>query len=400
MDILRFPDGFEWATATAAHQIEGGNVGNDWWAFEHAPGTPCVESSADACDSWLRWGEDVAVLGELGFDSYRFSVEWSRLQPAPGEWSTAALDNYARLCDGLLAAGVRPTVTLHHFTNPSWIAALGGWTSADTPARLAEMASRVAERLGDVVGRFCTLNEPNVVAVMGYLLGVFPPGAVEDQAGHDTAVANLVAAHRLAVDAVRSAAPSAQVGLTVSMMDYQAAPGGEEQAARAEGSEDVFLDATEGDDFVGVQVYSRMVMGPGGWIGPQPGVRVIPTMGYEYWPEALGACVRRAWARTGGRTPVMVTENGIATTDDAERIRFVHAALRSVHDCLADGIGVTGYTYWSLLDNFEWAFGYTPTFGLVAVDRDTFVRTPKGSARWLSGVMAANAIPEALDPPR
>lgn len=352
-----------------------------------------MESSGDACDSWNRWDHDVAIVRELGFDSYRFSVEWSRIEPAPGEISIAALDHYARLCESLLAAGVRPTVTLHHFTTPKWLTDTGGWTSPESSQRFGDFAHRVAARLEGLAGRYCTLNEPNMVAAMGYLMGLFPPGAVTDQVGHDRAAANMVTAHRLGVDAVRSAASGVPVGITVSMMDYQVAEGGEAAAAEVEALEDAFLDATAGDDFIGVQTYSRMVMGPHGWIGPQRGVPVVETMGYERWPQALGACVRRAWARTGGQVPIMVTENGLATAHDVERISFVRDALQSVHECIRDGIDVRGYTYWSLLDNFEWTFGYEPKFGLVEVDRATFVRTPKPSARWLAGVIAANAVP-------
>ena len=397
MTKLSFPAGFEWSTATAAHQIEGGNTNNDWWAWEHAPGTPVAEPSGDACDSWLRWADDVALIRDLGAGNYRFSVEWSRLQPAPNEWSNAACDNYLRQCEALVGAGVRPTVTLHHFTTPLWATDNGGWTDPDIVARFAEFAHRTAERLGPYVDRFCTLNEPNVVAAMGYLMGLFPPGIASDRAAHDIAVANMVAAHRAAVDAVRAAAPGAAVGLTVNMADYQPAPGGEAHAANAEAMEDVFLDATDGDDFIGVQVYTRMVMGPSGWMGPQPGVPVVETMGYEYWPEALGACLRRTWARTGGRIPLLVTENGTAAEAGDDRIRFVHAALKSVLGCLSEGIDVHGYTYWSLLDNFEWAFGYGPKFGLVSVDRQTFERRPKPAYEWLAAVIDDNAIPDEVE---
>ncbi len=396
MNIGAFPTEFEWSTATAAHQIEGGNTNNDWWDWEHAPGTPVAEPSGDACNSWLQWTDDLDLIRGLGVRSYRFSVEWSRLEPAPGEWSNAACDHYLRQCEALVEAGIRPTVTLHHFTTPRWAVRNGGWTDPDIVGRFAEFTHRVAERLAPSVGRFCTLNEPNVVAAMGYLMGLFPPGVANDRASHDLAVTNMVAAHRAAVDAVRAAAPSAEVGLTVNMADYQTVPGGEAQAAEAEATENVFLDATDGDDFIGVQVYTRMLMGPDGWLGPQPGVPVVETMGYEYWPDALGACLRRTWARTGGRIPLLVTENGTASDGPGERTRFVHAALKSVLACLEDGVDVRGYTYWSLLDNYEWAFGYQPTFGLVHVDRTTFVRTPKDAYHWFAGVIAANNVPDQL----
>jgi beta-glucosidase len=167
-------------------------------------------------------------------------------------------------------------------------------------------------------------------------------------------------------------------------------PGGEEAlAARRAGWEDPFLEAARGDDFIGVQTYTRHRYGPEGTLAPEPGVP-LTTMGYEVWPEALGATIRRAAAATGA--PVLVTENGIATDDDRQRADFVRRALESVLDCLADGVDVRGYTYWSLLDNFEWAHGYRPTFGLVAVDRTTQVRTPKPSASWLGQVARSNAL--------
>ena len=168
------------------------------------------------------------------------------------------------------------------------------------------------------------------------------------------------------------------------MADYQPTDGGEaHRDAAALASEDVYLDATKGDDFVGIQTYTRMLMGPDGWIGPAPGVAVGP-MGYEIWPDALAATIRRAWDRTGGEVPILVTENGIATDDDAERIAFVHAALEGVMRCIEDGIDVIGYSYWSLLDNFEWAFGYRPRFGLVDVDR-VDLRAPAETLRSLDG---------------
>jgi len=158
--------------------------------------------------------------------------------------------------------------------------------------------------------------------------------------------------------------------------------------------EDRFLEAVDGDDFLGVQAYSRYRYGPDGMIGGEPGVETL-VMGYEYWPQALEASLRRAWEVSGGRVPLVVTENGIATEEDDQRIRYVRAALEGVQRCLADGIDVGGYTYWSLLDNFEWAFGYDPRFGLVEVDRTTFARTPKPSATWFGEVARANALPPA-----
>ena len=392
MAATDFPPGFVWGTATAAHQIEGGNVNNDWWDFEHAADTPCVESSGDACDSWHRWSEDVELVSSLGLGAYRFSVEWSRIEPAEGEWSKATLDHYRRVCARCHELGLSPVVTLNHFTVPRWLAAQGGWESDTAPERFARFCAAVAAHLGDLVGWACTLNEPNVVATMGYLLGVFPP-ALRDGGRRHVVNAQLCRAHRLGVEALRAGPGSFPVGLTLSMHDFQLQPGGEERLERIRRpTEDVFLEATGGDDFVGVQCYTRMRIGPDGVMAPEEGVPVT-QMGYEFWPRALEATVRRASEVTGG-IPVLVTENGIGTTDDTQRVAYVSEALAGVLRCLADGIDVRGYFYWSLLDNFEWVLGYGPRFGLTEVDPVTFERRPKPSAAWLGQIARANALPD------
>ena len=386
-----FPDGFSCGTATAAHQIEGGNTNNDWWAFEHTPGSGCAESSGDACDSYLRWEEDADLVAGLGLDNYRFSVEWSRIEPADGEFSRAAIEHYRRQCIGLRERGVDPVVTFHHFTTPLWLTAQGGWETGVAVERFGRCCTVVAEALGDVLTRACTLNEPNIVATMGWHAGMFPPGKTDIELSRAVG-GHLIDAHRLAVEAIRAAAPGVPVGLTLAMTDYQPTAGGEERLESIRHhAEDVFLDATEGDDFLGVQVYTRMLIGPDGWAGYEDGVPVL-DMGYEFYPASLGNCLRRAWSYTGGALPLRVTENGIGTMDDEQRIDYVRQALAGVLDAVADGIDVRGYTYWSLLDNFEWAFGYKPRFGIVSVDRETFARTAKPSAAWLASVAAANAL--------
>ena len=388
-----FPDGFGWGAASAAHQIEGGNSNNDWWAFEHTPGSGCTEPSGDACDAWLRWEEDADLLAGLGLDSYRFSVEWSRIEPADGEFSRAALAHYRRQCAGLRERGVDSVVTFHHFTTPRWLTERGGWETDLAVERFGRFCTVVAEALGDVMTRACTLNEPNIVATMGWHMGMFPPGK-SDVALSRAVAARLGDAHRVAVEAIRAAAPGVPVGLTLSMTDYQLAPGGEERLERMRHhSEDVFLDLIKGDDFLGVQVYTRMLIGPKGWAGYEEGVPVL-DMGYEFYPASLGNCLRRAWDYTGGTVPLLVTENGIGTTDDDQRIEYVRQALSGVLHALDDGVDVRGYTYWSLLDNFEWAMGYKRRFGLFSVDRDTFERRAKPSAAWLASVAAANALPD------
>lgn len=389
--MTRFPEGFQWGTATAAHQIEGGNVNNDWWDWEHDPASGCADSSGDACDSLHRWREDVDLVADLGLGAYRFSLEWSRVEPAEGEWSVAALDHYRRICAACRGRGVEPVVTFHHFTTPRWLAARGGWEAPDAPDRFARFVERAVAHLGDLVGRACTVNEPNVIGVMGYMLGAFPPGVKDDLTRHLAVNEAMVRAHRLAVDALRSGPGSFPVGLTLSMAEMVAGEGGEgaRDAAR-EILEDTFLRATAGDDFVGVQCYTRLRFGSDGQLlAPEQGVPVT-QMGYEYWPQVAEHTVRRAAAVTG--LPVLVTENGIGTDDDRQRIAYLAEALAGVLRCLDDGVDVRGYYAWSLLDNFEWSMGYGPKFGLVAVDRTTFERRPKASAFWFGDVARTNTL--------
>lgn len=409
MDVT-FPATFLWGTATAAHQVEGGNVYNDNWALEHAPGSPYADVSGDACDHYHRYPEDVAMLADLGFTMYRFSLEWSRIEPEDGEFSPAQLDHYRRMLAACHERGLTPMVTFHHFTSPRWLAAAGGWEARDTPEKFARFCERAVAHLGDLIPFACTLNEVN----LGPLLTALMPrmaaargeswyAAAARAVGSDPARFSpflyaltdrgretILAAHRRGAEAIKAGAPSCAVGMTLAMQDIQAGPGGEETAARMRRELfDAYLERTRGDDFVGVQTYSRMRFGPSGPLGPEEGVE--PTqMGYEFWPEALEATIRYASAATG--LPVVVTENGVATDDDARRIAYVERALRGVAACLRDGIDVRGYTYWSAMDNFEWAFGYRPTFGLIAVDRRTQARTVKPSARWLGNVARAGGF--------
>jgi beta-glucosidase len=386
----RFPEGFLWGTSTAAHQIEGGNVNNDWWVWEHTPGSGCAESSADACDSLHRWPDDVDLVAGMGLGAYRFSLEWSRIEPAEGEFSIAALDYYRRICAACRERDITPVVTFHHFTTPTWLSARGGWESEDAPDAFSRFCARAAEHIGDLIGWACTINELNLIGLTGYTTGSSPPGVKDDFVRHLAVNDMMARAHRCAVDAIRSGPGDFPVGLTLSMDEMVADPGGEEvlEAAR-EILEDRFLRATEGDDFIGVQCYSRLHFGPDGQAPNDP---EVPTtqMGYEYWPYGVEHCARRAAQVTG--LPVLLTESGIATNDDTERVAYLGEVLRGVKRALDDGVDIRGFFVWSLLDNFEWAHGYGPKFGLHSVDPLTFDRHAKPSASWYSSVARANAL--------
>ena len=389
---VTFPDGFLWGVAAAAHQIEGGNSNNDWWAFEHAPDTSCIEPSGDCTNSFHLYADDIALVRVHGFAAYRFSIEWSRIEPEDGEFSRAALDYYRRMIAECHEQGVQPVVTFHHFSNPRWVAALGGWESPETVDRFTRYCERAVAHLGDLITIGCTINEPNIVSMMGYLWGVFPPGKSGDFKAYTLANEHLVRAHRASYEVLKAGPGDFPVGLCVAMGDWWAPEGAEAGLERARRMhEGTFLEAARGDDFVGVQAYSRTRLDERGLpTGPEPGVDIVPSMEYEFWPRALEVAIRHAAEATGA--PIYVTENGLGHDDDTRRIAYVREALEGVGRCLADGIDVRGYFYWSLLDNFEWARGYVPRFGLVSVTRDTFERTPKPSAAWLGSVARANRL--------
>ncbi len=390
--MTKVPDGFVWGVAASAHQIEGGNWNNDWWAFEHQPGTPCVEVSGDCCDSLHRYAEDIALVRDLGFGSYRFSIEWSRIEPEDGEFSRAALDYYRRVLATCHEHRVAPAVSFHHFTTPRWMAVRGGWAEPEVVDKFARFCERAVAHLGDLITLGCTINEPNIVSLMGYVMARFPPG-LADFGLYARANDNLRAAHRRAYDALKSGPGDFPVGLCLAMSDWWSPPGAEQHLRNARGMhEDTFLEVAKGDDFIGVQAYTRTRIGLDGLpMELDADTPTVESMGYEYWPGALEAAIRHAVDVTGN--PVFVTENGIGVDDDTVRVAYVTEALQGLGRCLDDGLDVRGYTYWSLLDNFEWAEGYKPRFGLVAVDRQTFVRTPKPSAAWLGGIAASGELP-------
>ncbi|MBJ7261841.1 MAG: family 1 glycosylhydrolase [Acidimicrobiia bacterium] len=389
--MTRFPEKFLWGTATAAHQVEGGNTNNDWWEWEHAANTACVEVSGDACDHYWRYPQDLDILSELGFGAYRFSLEWSRIEPEEGEFSASQLDHYARVLDACHERNLLPVLTYHHFTTPLWATADGGWANPAIVDRFTRFCEHATERLGSRIGMACTINEPNVVTTIGYLMGAFPPGNTGDRDGFLRATENMVAAHRSSYEAIKAGPGDFPVGLTLSMSDWGAEEGYEDQIAKYRGEhEDIYLEAAQGNDFFGVQSYSRTRVGAKGVTGPEPGVEVLP-MGYEYWPTAAEASIRHAAEFLD--IPLYVTENGIGTNDDEKRKLYLHDSLTGIARTIDDGIDVRGFFQWSLLDNFEWAFGYQMRFGLVEVDRVTQKRTMKPSAYWLSEIIRSQQLP-------
>ncbi len=392
---FQLPAGFLWGASTAAHQIEGMNVNSDFWAFEHSGLLPqrFREVSGDACDSYHRWREDMDLLAELGFTDYRFSIEWARIEPARGEFSNAAIAHYSRMVEGAIERGLRPMLTLHHFTCPRWFDEQGGWDSEDAIELFGRFVEAAAPIFATNVMHICTINEPNMVAKFSTLRKALVRENKGEQSGDEAeemTTAVLIKAHRRAVDVIRRLAPHVKVGWSIAIANYHVLDGGEAKASEiASRSRDVFVHASASDDWIGVQAYTRVFVGPDGQLPVPEGAETTLT-GWEYYPPALGESIRTV-ARLLPETPIIVTENGIAQSDDTRRIAYTTGALMGLREALADGIDIRGYYHWSALDNYEWG-SYIPTFGLIAVDRKTFVRTPKPSAAWLGATGQSRTI--------
>jgi beta-glucosidase len=445
-DFPRLPEGFFFGAATASYQIEGahdadGRGPSIWDTYCREPGRVLNGDTGDvACDHYHRYREDVALLAGLGVDSYRFSIAWPRIQPeGTGPANAAGLDFYDRLVDELLDAGIAPAATLYHWDLPQALEDRGGWRVRETAERFAEYTGLVAARLGDRVDRWITLNEPFCTAFVGYAIGRHAPGAREGR-GVLAAAHHLLVGHGLAVRALRAAGAD-EVGITLNpdrLVPATAAPTDLMAVRRAETlHNEVWLDPLfagryplfeaqtwgemadgsyreDGDlavigeplDFVGVNYYRPTTVADAPYADPDPATRTAvdiraaetlrddvrrTTMGWPVVPESFTELLTDLVRRYPTLPPVIITENGSAEPDvvaesgqvhDADRVAYLRDHLAAVAAAIDAGVDVRGYYVWSLLDNFEWAYGYERRFGLVHVDYDTLQRLPKDSYRW------------------
>ncbi|MEV6841926.1 family 1 glycosylhydrolase [Actinoplanes sp. NPDC051411] len=387
--------GFLWGVATSGHQTEGGNTTSDTWFAEHVTPTAFREPSGPACDGFHRWRDDLDLVAGMGLSAYRFSVEWARVEPVEGEFAEAALDHYAAIVDRCLELGLAPVVTYNHMTAPHWFARRGGWLDPGSAEVFARYCGVLTDHIGQSIAYAVTLNEPNLPRLLSWA----PiPDAVRDleratldAAGRAAGVeryrlANvalpeefdaledgMAAAHRAGRAAIRSRRPDLPVGLSLAVVDDQAVG---ETKIRDRKRNDVYarwLRLARDDDFVGVQNYERARYDADGLLPAGDG-----PLFSDVHPSSLGNAVRYVHAETG--VPVLVTEHGRATDDDTRRAAFLEPSLAGLHEAIHEGVPVLGYLHWTLLDNFEWIFGYGLKLGLVEVDRATFARTPKPSA--------------------
>ncbi|MBB5869628.1 beta-glucosidase [Allocatelliglobosispora scoriae] len=452
---LRFPTGFWWGAATAAYQIEGaasvdGRSPSIWDTFSATPGkTVAGHTGEEATDHYHRYRQDVSLMSEIGLSAYRFSVSWPRVQAGGrGPANPAGIGFYDRLVDELMERGINPVATLYHWDLPQALEDEGGWLNRDTAHRFGDYAALMAERLGDRVKLWCTLNEPWCSAFLGYGSGVHAPGRI-DPAGSLAAAHHLLLAHGLAVRRVRAIAPSAQVSIALNQGAVRAvtdSPADLDAARRIDGllnrlfldpilrgsyPADVLADTKDvtdwafvqpGDlavistpiDMVGANYYQPDLVSAaeepatGPW--PFPGSESVAfhktpgpqtAMDWTIDPTGLRDLLLRL-RRDYNDVPVIITENGAAYADridddgripDAERIEYLHAHFAAAHEAIEAGVDLRGYFVWSLLDNFEWALGYDKRFGLIHVDYATQQRTLKESAHWYRRTIAEGGLP-------
>ncbi|GIF77708.1 GH1 family beta-glucosidase [Asanoa siamensis] len=450
--LLRFPDGFRWGAATAAYQVEGaaqadGRSPSIWDTFARTPGKVDFGHNGDvACDHYHRFADDVALMADLGLGTYRFSVAWPRIKPdGGGPVNPRGLDFYDRLVDALLAAGIEPMVTLYHWDLPQVLEDRGGWTNRDTAHSFAELAAATVARLGDRVSAWTTLNEPWCSAFLGYASGAHAPGRRDPRAAFE-AVHHLLLAHGEGVSALR-AGGAREVSLTLNLTRVAphdpTDPHDQAAALLIDGLQNrIFLDPVlkggypadmrelferfgaagvirDGDaetiaapiDLLGVNYYQPSVVAAQVGAPPNPvypgseGIAYpaqdapVTAMDWPVDPSGLGDVLVRLSVDYPG-TPLIVTENGASYVDtlvdgrvaDPDRVEFFDGHVRAVHDAIRRGADLRGYLAWSLLDNFEWAYGYDKRFGLIYVDYATQARVPKDSALWFREVIRRNAV--------
>lgn len=416
-----FTKNFFWGAATASHQIEG-NTLNDWsvWEKENAQRlakeapqafarrSPVWEEvkleatsaenyiSGSGDDSYNKWEEDVALLKELGVNAYRFSIEWSRVEPTEGQFNAAALKHYKQIIGALRANNIEPFVTILHRTLPVWVAGQGGWANAKTVQDFARYTNQLVKAFGNTVRHWIPLNEPVLNVGGGFVAGSIPPNRKNIVAGL-RAYKHMIAAHNAAYAIIHQSIPGSNVGCA------QAAVYAEAEGNRWYNQIVVnvihylanwkFLNGIQKHtDFIGIQYYTRGVIGfrKSKFLIPLPSEVRQPgpasDMGQETYPEGLYKYADMVWKRYG--KPIIVTENGIADRNDSYRAQYITAHIAQVEKLLADGIDMRGYFYWSLLDNFEWDKGFWPKFGLASVDPTTKARTLRPSSKVYADIIA------------
>ena len=423
--IIRFPQGFLWGTATSSHQVEGNNTNNDWWEWEKGTGhIRDGHRSELACDWWNHAEQDFDLAQEMGQNAHRLSLEWSRIEPQEGEWDDDAMARYRQMLAGLRERGLEPMVTLHHFTNPLWLVEKGGWETEAVVPLFERYATKVAEELGDLVELWSVLNEPNVYAILSYAGGRWPPGK-QNLLLAFRVLSNMLLAHGQAYQAIHRLQPRAKVGIAHAVRVFDPArPNSRLDRWAASIPDRIFNqlvltaltegvlafpltlnrkvpDLVDSADFLGVNYYTRDMVAfdasrPHELFGRRfytEGAEMGDGGYSEVYPEGLYRLLKRL--ATYGK-PIYITENGLPDEDDDQRPRFILTHLAAVHRAMEEGVPVKGYFHWSLVDNFEWAEGWTLRFGLIALDVETQERTVRRSGQLYGEICQAGAITQDM----
>ena len=422
---LDFPAGFLWGTATAAHQVEGGNENNDWWAWEQVPGRiKDAGRSGLASDWWHRAEEDLATAAALGQNSHRLSLEWSRLEPIEGAWDEAAASRYRQIITFMRAHALRPMITLFHFTLPLWLSERGGWENEQTVGAFLRFVERVIDSFGDLCDLWCTFNEPMLYCTYGYLFGLWPPGSGGGGAAR-VALRHMSTAHRMAYEVLHRRQPHAMVGIAKHLRPFDPAnPRRWADRAAAKVLDHLFNEAelaafTEGEllfpfgrqlrshgpavlaDFVGLNYYSRDMVAfdlrHKDEFFLHRFANPASDFSMEGWGEIYPEGLYRALVRLAeyGR-PIYLTEFGIPDNEDRKRPRFIVTHVAQMHRAITEGVPLRGGYFWSLVDNFEWAAGWSARFGLIALDPATQARRLTRSAEVYRRIATANGLESSL----
>jgi beta-glucosidase len=414
----QFPKGFRWGASTAGYQIEGNNVNADLWFMEHVKPATFAELSGDADDSYHRWREDIALMKAIGLNAYRFSIEWSRIEPARGQFSQAELDHYKRFVAALREADIEPVMTFFHSAAPQWFAEAGGWLNLDSPDLFANYCDKAAKVFAPMIGVACTINEPQVgltYRIMPQSKAYFAKLDVIQLAAHQEAARltaseryvtvnhpdivgmtpQLMAGHVKAFAAIKAARGDLPTGVTLNLVDFEPANEGSKFRELRKAAYGPWLEtAAAHGDFIGVQTYRQVrIPGEGAKLPDYPDMPYVERSDVAEMikqPDALKNVIEYVHEET--RMPIFVTENGLETEDDRRRAWYIPQVLDRLHTVIAAGIPVMGYMHWSLIDNFEWLQGYKPKFGLASVDRTTFRRTLKPSAAVYRKIIHNNAL--------
>ena len=401
---LKFPEGFLWGAATSAFQVEGGNIHSDWWEWEQINKPPEMRSGK-AANQYELYEQDFELAKSLGHNSHRLSIEWSRIEPEEGKFNQAEIDHYIKVLKVLKKLNMTVMLTLHHFTNPSWFAKKGGWESFGAPARFAKFVEKIVPELKDYVDLWITINEPGILVWGGYSSGKWPPQK-KSKWSTVKAYLNLVRAHKSAYKVIHKLISGSKVGIANNLASFDAF----HHHSVLEGIAEWFLDLAGNHlfyiltgknthDFLGVNYYFNHYISFNGEAKLPSLVDISTTkkdvsdLGWEIYPEGIFDIIMDL---SDYHLPIYITENGLASTNDDRRVRFLLGYLKEIYHAIQIGADVRGYFHWSLIDNFEWADGFGPRFGLVEVDYESQKRTPRPSSLVYKEIIKRNAIPHDL----